>query len=47
MTTRNPITGDKIKTKPTSARFRDNFDNIFGKKEDKKDEQDKKDRSTK
>lgn len=31
MATRNPITGDSIRSKPTSDQFRDNFDAIFRK----------------
>ena len=31
MTTTNNITGDKIKTKPTTPSYRDNYDLIFGK----------------
>ena len=33
MTTRNPITGDLIATKGTSDAYRDNYDRIFGKKQ--------------
>jgi hypothetical protein len=29
MTTRNPITGDPIQTKPASDNYRENFDRIF------------------
>lgn len=32
MTTRNDITGDPIATKPTSDKYRDNYDAIFGSK---------------
>lgn len=32
MTATNPITGDKIQTKP-SKQYADNYDAIFGKKE--------------
>lgn len=34
VTAKNPITGDTIATKPTSASYRDNFDAIFRKKEE-------------
>jgi hypothetical protein len=30
MTTRNDITGDEIKTKKITAKYRENFDRIFG-----------------
>jgi hypothetical protein len=30
MTSRNPITGDKIQTKPTTKEYEDNWDRIFG-----------------
>ena len=29
MTTRNPITGDPIQTKPATDTYRENFDRIF------------------
>ena len=32
MTAKNDITGDKIKSKPTDDKYRENFDKIFGKK---------------
>ena len=32
MTTRNEITGDSLRTRPSSDSYRDNFDRIFGKK---------------
>lgn len=36
MTTKNDITGDALKTKPASEKYRDNWDRIFGqKKKDK------------
>lgn len=36
MTTTNNITGDKIKTKPGNDSFRENFDKIFGTKDENK-----------
>lgn len=33
MTTKNPITGDEIKTKGSTDNYRDGWDRIFGKKE--------------
>lgn len=30
MTTTNEHTGDKLKSKPSTDKFRDNFDKIFG-----------------
>lgn len=36
MTTKNDITGDKIKTGVNSDKYRDNFDKLFGDKKDKK-----------
>lgn len=30
-TDRNPITGDKLQTKPSTQKYRDGFDAIFGK----------------
>ena len=35
MTTRNDITGDEIKTKEITDKYRENFDLIFGKPEPK------------
>lgn len=35
MTTRNNITGDKIKSKPSTDKYRDNYDKIFKSKKDK------------
>lgn len=35
MTTRNDITGDEIKTKEITDKYRENFDLIFGKPEQK------------
>lgn len=32
-TTRNNVTGDLIKSKPQSDKYRDGYDNIFGKKQ--------------
>lgn len=34
-TARNPITGDKLQTKPTTEAYRDNWDRIFGRREEK------------
>jgi 1,2-phenylacetyl-CoA epoxidase PaaB subunit len=31
MTTRNPITGDPIQTKPATDNYRENFDRVFRK----------------
>lgn len=31
MVTKNEITGDKIQTKPSTQKYRDGFDAIFGK----------------
>ena len=36
MTTRNDVTGDQIKTKYNSKKYTDNWEKIFGKKEEKK-----------
>lgn len=36
MSTRNDITGDSIQTKPTSQKYRDNWERIFGKKKEQK-----------
>jgi hypothetical protein len=35
MTSHNPITGDKLQSKPATKEFRDNYDRIFGEKEEK------------
>ena len=35
MTTKNDITGDKIKSRPNTDKFQENFDKIFGKPKDK------------
>ncbi len=35
MATKNSITGDKIKSKPNSNKYRDNWDIIFNKSEKK------------
>ena len=32
MTSRNPITGDELKTKPSTEKYREGWDKIFGKK---------------
>ena len=32
MATKNDITGDTLKTKPASDKYRENWDRIFGKK---------------
>lgn len=36
MTSKNDITGDSLTTKATSDKYRDGWDRIFGKKDDKK-----------
>lgn len=38
MSARNDITGDNIKTKPTSDKYRSEFDRIFNKNKDKSKE---------
>lgn len=40
MTSRNDVTGDKIRSRVPSNRYRENYDKIFNKKnrEEKKDE---------
>lgn len=43
MTTRNEITGDSIRSKPTTEQYRENFDKIFN-KEEKRDGQNNLDR---
>ena len=35
MTTKNDITGDKIKSKPNNKEYRDNYDKIFKDKKKK------------
>ena len=35
MTSRNPITGDKLQSKPATKEYRDGWDAIFGKAEQK------------
>jgi hypothetical protein len=39
MTTRNDITGDEIKTKEITDKYRENFDLIFGKPKPEKQKQ--------
>lgn len=34
MTTRNDVTGDPIKTRPASKEYRENFEDVFGKKDE-------------
>jgi len=34
MTSRNDVTGDSLKTKPSSNEYRSNWDAIFGKKKE-------------
>jgi hypothetical protein len=41
MTTRNDITGDEIKTKEITDKYRENFDLIFGKSEQKQQPKEK------
>lgn len=38
MTSKNPHTGDSQKTKPPTDKYRDNYDLIFKKQKEKKDE---------
>lgn len=38
MTAKNDITGAKLQTKPASQAYRDNWDKIFGKKHEQKQE---------
>jgi hypothetical protein len=43
MATKNDITGDQLKSKPQSEKYRDNWERIFGqKKKDNKKEDTKK-----
>jgi len=44
MISKNPITGDEIKSKSNTEKYRDGWDLIFGKKEEKekKEKKDKK-----
>jgi len=42
MATTNPVTGDKLVSKPTSDAYKANYDAIFGKKEPKPEPKDKK-----
>lgn len=37
MTTTNPITGDKIMTRPSSKEYTENWERIFGKKEEQEE----------
>ena len=39
MTARNDITGDSIQSKSNSKKYRDNYDAIFGKNKDYKQQQ--------
>jgi hypothetical protein len=39
MATKSPVTGDSIQTKAITESYRQNFDAIFGKKEDKTNQQ--------
>ena len=34
MTTTNDVTGDRLASKPNSKKYRDNWDKIFGNKDD-------------
>ncbi len=43
MTSRNDITGDEIKSKINSDAFRDNWEKIFGKKDNKDNKNNEKD----
>lgn len=45
MATRNDITGDSIQTKSNTKAYRDNWDLIFGKKEEEESENEEKDTS--
>lgn len=38
MTSRNDITGDELKSKTNNDKYRDGWERIFGKKDDKKPE---------
>lgn len=40
-TAKNDITGDALRTKPTSQKYRDNWEHIFGKKKKDKKKEDK------
>lgn len=37
MTARNDVTGDRIRSKSNSQQYKDNWDLIFGKKDDDQD----------
>ena len=43
MTAKNDVTGDAIRTKQSSQKYRDNWDAIFGKKSKQKSKEAKKD----
>lgn len=36
MTTKNDVTGDALKSKPSSAAYRDNYDKVYGAKKTSK-----------
>lgn len=40
MTTRNDITGDELRSKTPTEKYRDNYDKIFGNKDQKIKQQD-------
>jgi hypothetical protein len=40
MTTRNEITGDELRSRTSTEKYRDNYDKIFGKKDQKVKQQD-------
>ena len=40
MTTRNEITGDELRSKTSTEKYRDNYDKIFGNKDQKVKQQD-------
>jgi hypothetical protein len=40
MTTRNDITGDELRSKTPTDKYRDNYDKIFGNKDQKHKQQD-------
>ncbi|MDC6481081.1 hypothetical protein PQZ46_00860 [bacterium] len=40
MTTRNDITGDELRSKTSTEKYRDNYDKIFGNKDQKHKQQD-------
>lgn len=42
MATKNDITGDSLKSKPASQKYRDNWERIFGKKKRKTSDKEKK-----